>query len=746
MFMKRRDFLKAVAVSVGALIVGCGPKDEENVDPNNINNEPNNTNGTNNADQCEEVLEPGAQFFPQSVASGDPTPATVILWTRVQDGAGDLDLELQVALDEEFTQRLALGDDGCGMVLTAGAGYDNCVKVRLTDLDPATRYFYRFIYEKDGTRYTSNVGRTQTAPAADADVAATFAFVSCQDFTGKYFNTYKQLVKDDDIEFVVHLGDYVYETTGDPQFQMTTPERTVSFRDSGDAIIFNQGTDNEFYAASSLSNYRDLYRTYRSDDWLQRAHERYPFIVIWDDHEYSDDCYGATATYFDGAQDELDETRRKNANQAWFEYMPVDYLDAPDFQYDPSVPYGDDIRIYRDIRWGQHAHLVMTDLRSYRADHVIPEDLFPGELLMTQAELEAAMGELPAWADPYVDVATHDGGLYATVMTDAADTVGYPASAIAGNLSVSYINAVVAAVNETLPADMQVPLIDPATVTDAGLTAWSLGKRTPTGSLGSRYFVIDVPFAVWATSQYEATSGASEQALGADQEAWFLDTMRSSDATWKVWGNEFTLTQRAIDLRSLAAVVGEAFANQYLLSAEDWDGQRNRRDDLIAELADVGNVVAITGDIHAFFAGTPFVRSDTSQRIIEFVTGAVSSTSMKQLLINTAASDPALSAAGAVTLAEQIQNFLFGLSRPNPPLAYARVDHAGYAKIECDGAALHCTFHQLDEDAVATDVPQADLDMMFETKRFRVDAGAADLFSDVGGSEKRWDPDTAAWV
>lgn len=741
MFMKRRDFLKVVAVSVGALVVGCGPKDDSN---DTI--EPNNTTGTNNGLACDDTLEAGTQFFPQSVASGDPASSTVILWTRVSDGDADLELELQVALDEEFEQRLELGDDGCALVVAAVAAYDHCVKVRLTDLDAATTYYYRFVYEKDGTRYTSNIGRTKTAPAADADVAAKFAFVSCQDFNGKYFNSYKQLLKTDDLDFVVHLGDYVYETTGDPQFQQTTPDRVTTFRNPDEAIAFNAGTDDEFFAAKSLGNYRDLYRLYRSDAELQRAHERYPWVIIWDDHEFSDDCFGATATYFDGAQDELDETRRKNANQAWFEYMPVDYLDAPDFQYDASVAYGDDIRIYRDIRWGQHAHLVMTDLRSYRSDHVIPEDMFPGLLLLTQAELETAVGSLPSWADPYIDIAAHDGGSYATVMTEAAPIAGYPASAITGNISATYVNAIVRRVNTTRPMDMQIPQIDLTAITDRGLTALSLGKTSPTSSLGSRYFVVDEPFSVWSKFRYAETNGQSENALGDDQEAWFLETMRGSDATWKIWGNEFPLVQRSIDLTTFEAVVGAAFAKVFSLSAEDWEGQRNKRDELIGKLSEIDNVVAITGDIHAFFAGTPFVKGDTSKRIIEFVTGAISSASMKTLLINTAESDPTLAAAGAGTLARAISSFLFAATKPNPPLAYGSVDEAGFAILTCDGTSLDCTFHQLPEAIVPTDVPAAELDESFTTKSFRVAAGTPDLLTTIGGSEKRWDPDVADWV
>ncbi len=730
MFLKRRDFLKAVAVSVGALVVGCGSDDDTS----------NNVNPT-----CYTGLEDGSMFFPQSVASGDPSPSTVILWTRVEDGDGDISLQLQLALDEEFTQIFDLGDE-CGRVVTALAAFDNCVKIRLEDLDPGTTYYYRFVYEKDGTRYASRVGRTATAPAADADTAVKFAFASCQDINGKYYNPYKHMVTQDDIDFVVHLGDYVYETTGDPQFQETTPGRGLIFRNPEEAIVFNEGEDNQYYAAKSLGNYRDMYRTYRADPWLQRAHELFPFIAIWDDHEYSDDCYGATATYTDGREDETDVDRRKAANQAWYEYMPVDYLDAPDFEYDASANYPDDLRIYRDIRYGKNLHVVMTDLRTYRADHVIAEDMFPGTLLLNQTDLEAQEGSLPAWADPYVDIDTYDGGTYKTVLTDAAGAAGYDAADVAGNISVTFINGVVASVNENLPQDMQIPLIDP-TGLEAGLTAISMGKTGATGQLGSRYFVVQDAFLAYARSQYAATSGASENTLGDAQEAWFLETVNNSDATWKVWGNEFTLTQRMIDLTSLGATLGDQFAKRFLLSAEDWDGLPNKRDELISALSDAGNVVAITGDIHAFFAGNPYVTGDTSKRIIEFVTGAISSSSMKRLLINTASSDPTLAAAGAAALAAGIEQFLQADTVPNPDMAYINSDHQGYATLTVDGEQMQATFYELAETNSVKDLSSSEVEEELQIQQFSINAGAADLFTvNDDGDTVRWDPTTGAWV
>src|SRR5690606_19970696 len=106
-------------------------------------------------------------------------------------------------------------------------------------------------------------------------------------------------------------------------------------------------------------------------------HERLATILIWDDHESSNDCHGSTATYSDGRRDEADMVRRANANQAWFEYMPVDYENR-DYVYDRSRPPPGDIKAYRSFGFGQHLQLIVTDLRSHRSDHLIPEDAYPG--------------------------------------------------------------------------------------------------------------------------------------------------------------------------------------------------------------------------------------------------------------------------------------------------------------------------------------------------------------------------------
>ena len=227
----------------------------------------------------------------------------------------DLPLRLEVALDEGFT-RLVVEKDG----LTATVAHDGCIKVRVKGLTAATPYYYRFSFVQGRTRYRSTAGRTRTAPDAAADVNVSFAVANCQDYVGRYWNSYQQMLTaaPEELDFFLSIGDYIYETSnpnGTP-----TGARTISFSKPAEAIDLGGGN----LAARSVGNYRDLYRTYRSDPLLQQVHARWPIIATWDDHEYSDDCWGSTATYTDGRTDEQDDHRRRNAEQAFFEYLPMD--------------------------------------------------------------------------------------------------------------------------------------------------------------------------------------------------------------------------------------------------------------------------------------------------------------------------------------------------------------------------------------------------------------------------------------
>ena len=730
--------MRATLVSAAGLLAGCKPDSGSEDGGETGGTGDTGDTGETGDETLREVVD-GFEYFPQSVASGDPRPGSLILWTRVEDAEveGELELELELASDPEFASPI-----GDLVVISASAEHDGCVKVRVTDLEPGAVVYYRFVYPKDGAWHASRVGRAASAPEPSADVPARFAFVSCQDFSRWYTNYH--VLAEQELDFVVHLGDYIYETTADPEFQAPIPGRTIAFDDTAGAIVFNEGEEDQYYAAKSLDNYRQLYRTYRGDRGLQKVHERLPMIVTWDDHEFSNDCHGATGTYFGGRVDETDLDRRKAANQAWFEYMPVDYED-PAFVYDPAAAFPGDLVIYRDFVWGQHLHLAITDERTWRSDHPIREDAFPAAVLVDEATLLAELGELPDWARPYF--AADSEPTLRDALISQAGLLGYDPAWITGDLDVGAVNAVVEAINAA--GGSATPITDEAAIAamPRGLSYASMGKSSLFGSFGARSLVNKPAYDLWTRLRYAETNGASEQVLGEAQEAWLLSTLQGSDRTWKVWGNEFSLGQIAVDLRGLAPA---PFNQLYYLSVDLWDGHRNRRDTVLAGLAQVANMVTVTGDIHAFYAGTPFVDGDPEQRVIELVGSSITSSSFKEILAEIVATNPALADfEQAALLVEALDDLLISASlKTNPALAYARSDLHGFVTVVADGSSLDATYHQLPLDYLLEDYAD-DLGTAmaaYSYERFRVNAGERELYRDFDGTWRRWDRDLIDWV
>jgi alkaline phosphatase D len=215
--------------------------------------------------------------FPQSVASGGPTPTGVILWTRVAPDAFDpgTPLGVQVAGDDDFDDPVYEG------VVTDGdsvAAHDYTVKVDLDGrLDPDTEYRYRFVF--DGV--ASRPGTCRTLPAPDDSPASvSFAVLACQNYLNGYYPALGY-VADEDVDFIVHVGDFVYESDAG-HFK-----GLGSYDYEGRELTFPSGHDRVW----GLDDYRYLYRQYRSDRFLQRALEAHTLIAGWDDHEMVNDVY-----------------------------------------------------------------------------------------------------------------------------------------------------------------------------------------------------------------------------------------------------------------------------------------------------------------------------------------------------------------------------------------------------------------------------------------------------------------------
>lgn len=268
--------------------------------------------------------------FTHGVASGDPLTTAVVLWTRAQPAlsAVSATVRWQIASDAEFSSIIDQGD------VIAQAQYDFTVKVDVQGLAPGQTYYYRFF-----TRHTiSDTGITRTLPKKDIE-NVTFAVFSCSNYPAGYFTPYALAAQDADVDYVLHLGDYIYEYGKGGYATAHADEIGRSFA---------PGNDTELY---TLADYRSRYATYRTDQALLDLHAQKPFIVVWDDHEVANDTYKSGAK--NHTPDEGDFfARRTAAVQAYYEWLPI------------RPPQGDtSIQIYRTFEFGSLLTLHMLDTR-----------------------------------------------------------------------------------------------------------------------------------------------------------------------------------------------------------------------------------------------------------------------------------------------------------------------------------------------------------------------------------------------
>jgi alkaline phosphatase D len=280
--------------------------------------------------------------FALGVASGDPSPDGVVLWTRLApeplQGGGmppaPVDVTWEVADDDGMRRIVRRGRTAA---TPEGA---HTVHVEVDDLDPDRFYWYRF-HAGDAT---SPVGRTKTLPRSGTDVnRLRFAFASCQHYEAGYFTAYRHMAAED-LDVVFHLGDYIYEGPG---------------RD-------NQVRRHHGPELTTLQHYRERYAQYRLDPDLQAAHAAFPWIVTTDDHEVDNNYAGDISENNEPRGGFL--ARRAAAYQAYYEHMPLRRR---------SVPTGPGIQLYRQFTYGQLASFFVLDTRQFRTDQPCGDALKP---------------------------------------------------------------------------------------------------------------------------------------------------------------------------------------------------------------------------------------------------------------------------------------------------------------------------------------------------------------------------------
>ena len=480
--------------------------------------------------------------YPQGVASGDPDANSVILWTRRPFNQGGKQyLIVEVAEDEAFSRVIAHAR------APVSAAADWTTRVLVGGLKPSRTYWYRFT---DAEGNGSRVGRTRTAPLPDDPRPVNFAFVSCQDVNEGKLNAYRRMIFEDErarpedqLDFVHHLGDFIYEVVEYPEEQPTRYDRTIYEV----ARLPDGGVIGKFHFPLNVDGYRAVYKGYLADPDLQDARARWPFVAMWDNHEFS---WQGWQSIQKAVKERPGQSIKVAANQAWWEYLPSRCKKASGPGWESfNPPAVADVKIekwdenglgdepnnlaainsligYRTFRYGPHLDLIITDQHSYRS------------------------------ADPFSD--------------DSLNRLGDRA-----------------AYDGWFPEDLQ-------QVLDGGR---AFHDGNPPAELAFGEARIPNP----------QKNAPPQTILGATQKAWFKDELRKSKATWKIWGNSEGALDERIDPQNLPAGMlpkpwPAGFVNA---SPNDWGcawAERAEIYDLVRDSKITGFAI-VSGDRHSFWAG-----------------------------------------------------------------------------------------------------------------------------------------------
>jgi len=515
-------------------------------------------------------------LFPEGVASGDPDSTSVLLWTRrpPHGGKAASKLNVEVAEDERFTRVVATA------VAPISEASDWTCRVLVGGLKASRVYWFRF---SDSEGSGSRVGRTITAPGVDDDRPVRFVFVSCQNANDGAQNAYRRMIFEDEqaseaerIGFVLHLGDFIYEIVWYPEDR---PQGMYDRR-VRDIVRYPHGEKiRDFHIPTTVEDYRAVYRAYLSDPDLQDARARWPFVNMWDNHEFS--WMGWQSIQRFNGKNLPAQTRKVAANQAFFEYQPARIakpsgpslerfdpplvVDAPIAHFDEhglgqepnNLAAIGSLKGYRTLRWGRNVELIVTDQRTYRSEE--PTD---------QPEAK------PLSSDDFPEFISEN----AMEIMDSGKTYrgGRP----------------------------------PASIRFGGVEIDNFWKDRPAQTI-----------------------------LGAEQKAWFLDRLRNSKATWKIWGNTTATLDMRADLQNLPPGAGKPWPESgYATSPLGDHGtayiERGEIYDFVLANRITG-FVTVAGDRHSFWAGLaakslppqPFAPAG-----IAFVTGSISAPGIVEAL------------------------------------------------------------------------------------------------------------------
>ena len=482
-------------------------------------------------------------LYPEGVASGDPDSNSVILWTRRPFAQGTRQLlTVEVAEDETFRRVVAHAE------APVSSAADWTARVLIGGLKPAHTYWYRFT-DSDGNG--SRVGRTITAPLVSDPRKVNFAFVSCQDINEGKLNAYRRMIYEDErapaaekLDFVLHLGDFIYEVVEYPDEIKQRYDRIIYEV----ARIPDGHKIGNFHIPLTVDGYRAIYKGYLADPDLQDARARWPFVPIWDNHEFS--WQGWQSIVKGGPYEQPGQTVKVAANQAWFEYLPArvappsgklehfgppavknvsikDSFDENGLSTEPNNLIAiNSLKAYRTLRYGKNLDVIITDQHSYRS-----EDPFS----------DPSLGKLGG--DEFIGMFPESG----------------------------------------------MRLLD-------GGRAFNGGN--PPAEIGFNDAHVPNP----------QRNAPPQTILGAEQRAWLKNKLKGSSATWKIWANSQGTLDHRVDPQNLppgltkeswpansyASAGGGDYGTAYVERAEIYDLVRD---------AKVTGFAIVSGDRHSFWAG-----------------------------------------------------------------------------------------------------------------------------------------------
>jgi alkaline phosphatase D len=636
----RREFL-ATATALGATSAWASHKPR-----------PSNMTGTERRD-----------LYPEGVASGDPDSTSVILWTRHPGRTGSRErLLVEVSEDCAFSQVIATE------TTYLSEASDWTARVLAGNLQPSRTYWYRFI---DSAGYSSRTGRTRTAPGERDVTPVRFAFVCCQNINMGELHAYRRMIFEDErtgedgkLDFVLHLGDFIYEVVWYPEDRPAG----IYGRRLRDTVRYQDGEKiNDFHIPTSLADYRAAYRAHLHNKDLQNARARWPFVCIWDNHEFSQSGWQSLQLF--NGRNRPAQTRKVAANQAWWEYQPARVVKSGGASHERfNPPQVRDVAIerydscglaqesnnraalasltaYRSFHWGRNVEIILTDQRSYRSESYMER---PEAAALTSEEFPELV---PQEALEILDA----GQAYAGGTAPAAIRLG----------------------NQEIPN-----------------------------------FTRDRP---------------PQTILGAEQKKWFLSKLKSSRATWKIWGNTQGTLDFRVDLQNLPPGLTKPWPGSgyacYRGNA-DYGTAYTERAEIYRTIKDEGidGFVTLCGDRHAFWAG--LASASLPPRAFEpvgvaFVTGSLSTPGLiEHLEKNLPKSHPLrgiyVGSTSADDVFEPVANMLVRhgvraaleyertrepdrarlLSNPqlSPHLSFVDLDGHGYSIVRASSRDLECEF------------------------------------------------------